>query len=102
MRRCMINSKICQKNECIIFVFVRLDMAYWEKARIVFRKKLCPLRKTQIVYKLGSLAFSFLPGIVADRVGSYVPTYYMFAVFSVFIALMISVIYRRVRPKNMW
>lgn len=60
------------------------------------------LRKTQIVYKLGSLAFSFLPGIVADNVGSYVPTYYMFAVFSVFIAVMISVIYRHVRAKNMW
>ena len=62
----------------------------------------CTLRKTQILYKLGSLAFSFLPGVVADRVGSYVPTYYMFAAFSVFIAVLISVIYRRVRPKNMW
>ena len=60
------------------------------------------LRKTQIIYKLGSLAFSFLPGVVADSVGSYVPTYYMFVVLSVMIAVMILMIYRRVRPRNMW
>ncbi len=53
-------------------------------------------RKIQIVYKLGSLGFSVLPGILADATGSYVPSYYMYVVFTVISAGMMLAVYRKV------
>ena len=38
------------------------------------------VRRLQVCYALGSLLFSWMPGILADRTGSYVPAYIIFTV----------------------
>lgn len=55
----------------------------------------------QACYAAGSLVFSPLPGMIADRnEGSYVPAFAMFAVMAVLILLSIQLIYRRSAKKN--
>jgi sugar phosphate permease len=53
------------------------------------------VRRLQVCYALGSLLFSGMPGILADRFGSYIPAYGIFTV-QIAVALVFVVIsYRR-------
>lgn len=50
----------------------------------------------QAVYAAGTLLFSSLPGMIADRAGgSYVPAYMLFALFAAVIFTLIQLAYRR-------
>lgn len=42
------------------------------------------VQRFQLCYAIGGLAFSFMPGMVADLTGSYAPAYVIFALFGVF------------------
>ena len=46
-------------------------------------------------YMLGSLATGPLPGLAADRLGSYVPAYLLFALMLLMAALLVQGVYRR-------
>ena len=48
----------------------------------------------QLCYAIGGLAFSFVPGMVADLTGSYAPVYVIFALFGVFSILTVQSTYR--------
>lgn len=48
----------------------------------------------QLCYALGSLSFSFMPGVLADLTGSYAPAYAVFFVFGVLAILPVQSIYR--------
>lgn len=41
------------------------------------------VKRIQIVYMLGSVAFGGVPGIIADRMGSYWPAYGLMTIFAV-------------------
>lgn len=54
------------------------------------------VRRFQIGYAAGTLVFSSLPGILADRFGgSYIPAYAFFVFCTVFVILAIQYIYRQ-------
>ena len=54
------------------------------------------IRRFQVGYAAGGLAFSTLPGLLADRFGgSYVPAYIFFTACAVFSVFAIQLIYRR-------
>lgn len=46
------------------------------------------VRKLQIAYMLGTVVFSTVPGILADRLGSYVPGYYLLTAVALAAALL--------------
>ena len=41
------------------------------------------VRKLQIMYACGALAFSNMPGIIADHLGGYIPAYMLFSLMTV-------------------
>ena len=53
------------------------------------------LQSMQIIYMGGTLVFSPVPGIIADKTGTYVPAYALFLVFAVGCMLIIQTIYRK-------
>lgn len=53
------------------------------------------LKNYQLAYALGGLVSSAVPGILADRTGSYLPSYILFFIFSIAIFLLIVPVYRR-------
>lgn len=53
------------------------------------------LRLFQTGYGVGALAFSFLPGLVADISGSYAPSYLIFLAIGAFSLLVVQGTYRR-------
>ena len=59
------------------------------------------VRRFQLGYSAGCLAFSSLPGILADRSGgSYVPAYALFFVFSVLVITALQLVFIRVRKRR--
>ena len=52
------------------------------------------VQRFQLCYAIGGLAFSFMPGMVADLTGSYAPAYVIFAPFGVFSILTLQSTYR--------
>lgn len=51
------------------------------------------VRSITTVYTFGMLVFGPVPGILADRTGSYVPGYSVFAVFSLVMAVLVQGVY---------
>ncbi len=61
------------------------------------------IRLFQTLYSVGTLVFSPLPGIIADRDGgSYVLSYAVFAVLAVYILFAVQYCYRKSRRKNFY
>ncbi|MBQ3010078.1 MAG: MFS transporter [Oscillospiraceae bacterium] len=59
------------------------------------------VRRFQVYYGAGTLMFSSLPGILADRFGgSYVPAYLFFVACTVYIVFAIGWVYRHALPMN--
>ena len=59
------------------------------------------VRKLQIAYTLGTVVFSTVPGILADKFGSYVPSYYILALVALTAAfLQQSALLRRERKRR--
>lgn len=59
------------------------------------------IRRFQIGYAAGTLVFSSLPGILADRFGgSYIPAYIFFAFCAVFVVLSVQWTYRQLSREN--
>lgn len=59
------------------------------------------IRRFQLGYAAGTLVFSSLPGILADRFGgSYVPAYIFFTVCAVFVVLSVQWLYRTTGAKK--
>ena len=55
----------------------------------------------QALYSAGSLTFSSLPGIMADRFGgSYVPSYALFTVFAVYVIFAVQFLYIRIEKQR--
>lgn len=52
------------------------------------------LKNYQLAYTLGGLMSSAVPGILADKTGSYLPSYILFFIFSIAIFLFIVPVYR--------
>ena len=52
------------------------------------------VQQFQLCYALGSLVFSFMPGMFADLTGSYAPAYAAFFAFSVFALATVQSTYR--------
>ena len=52
------------------------------------------VRHMQITYAAGAMAFASVPGIIADKTGSYTPYYGIFAVLTFFAAICIVIAYR--------
>ena len=56
------------------------------------------VRRIQIIYMLGSMAYGVVPGIIADHTGTYVPAYLLVTIFAAAAAFLIQpVLYRRQR-----
>ena len=52
------------------------------------------VRRLQVVYAAGALAFASIPGILADRFGSYIPAYLLFSSLLIVTLLFIWLSYR--------
>ena len=60
------------------------------------RRRLCrAVRSINIAYTVGVLVFGPMPGILADRLGSYVPAYGLFVLFSGATLLLVQRTYTR-------
>ena len=60
------------------------------------------IQRFQILYSLGSLIFSPIPGIIADAAGgSYVPVYVMFSVMALIIVSAVQICIARVRKRRL-
>ena len=55
------------------------------------------LRLFQMGYGAGALVFSFMPGMIADRCGSYAPAYIVFLAFGVFSLATVQNTYRKIK-----
>ena len=53
------------------------------------------VRSFNMAYTLGSLAFGPVPGLIADRFGSYVPAFVVFLVIFIIAAVMLQTLYHR-------
>lgn len=52
------------------------------------------VRKMQLCYAAGAMVFASVPGIMADRLGGYIPVYAVFAALAVVSLLCLIVVYR--------
>lgn len=50
------------------------------------------VRRIQIVYMLGSMCFGSVPGMIADKTGSYIPAYLLMALFAAAAALLVQTV----------
>lgn len=55
------------------------------------------VQRFQTAYSIGALVFSPVPGMAADRFGSYLPAYVLFTVQAVVILVILQLAYRRAR-----
>lgn len=55
------------------------------------------VKRFQIAYMLGALAFGTVPGMIADATGSYVPAYVILSVFAAASMALVQLSYRRIR-----
>ena len=58
------------------------------------------VRRLQVIYAGGALAFASVPGILADHLGGYIPAYLLFAVLIGLSLLGIALSYRAARQNN--
>ena len=55
------------------------------------------VRRLQVIYAGGALVFAGVPGILADRLGGYIPAYLMFSGFLAAALVCIALAYRETR-----
>ena len=58
------------------------------------------VQRMQFCYALGTLLFSTMPGMIADRFGSYVPAYVIFLAFCVTALIIVQCSYRMIARKE--
>lgn len=56
------------------------------------------LRRFQVIYAGGALAFSSVPGILADHLGGYIPAYILFSLLLTLALCFLGASYRRSQP----
>lgn len=58
------------------------------------------VRRLQVIYAGGALLLASIPGILADRFGSYIPAYILFSVFLALALVFIALSYREDRKRG--
>ena len=69
--------------------------AVWAKDLVSDTDYAATVRAITTAYTLGMLVFGPIPGIMADRFGSYVPAYLLFALFHLILTALIQGVYHR-------
>lgn len=57
------------------------------------------VRKMQLIYAAGAMVFASVPGIMADHLGGYIPTYTLFGSLTIVTAICLTAVYKRRMPK---
>ena len=71
-----------------------VGLSVWAAAFSCAERRAQSVQRFQLCYAIGGLAFSFMPGMVADLTGSYAPAYVIFAPFGVFSILTVQSTYQ--------
>lgn len=86
----------------ITFLFLGMGLALASVGLSIMASDFCQvgnyatvLKNYQLSYALGGLVSSAVPGMLADRTGSYLPSYILFFIFSIALFLFIIPVYRR-------
>ena len=86
----------------ITFLFLGMGLALASVGLSIMASDFCQvgnyatvLKNYQLSYALGGLVSSAVPGMLADRTGSYLPSYILFFILSIALFLLISPVYRR-------
>lgn len=74
-----------------------VGLSVWAEAFTTPERYGATLRLFQLGYGVGSLVFSFVPGLFADRFGSYAPAYLMFLLLAVLSIAVVQNTYRKVK-----
>ena len=53
----------------------------------------------QLIYAAGAMVFASVPGIMADHLGGYIPTYALFGSLTIVTAICLTIVYKRRMPK---
>ena len=86
----------------ITFLFLGMGLALASVGLSIMASDFCQvgnyatvLKNYQLSYALGGLVSSAVPGMLADRTGSYLPSYILFYILSIALFLFIIPVYRR-------
>ena len=86
----------------ITFLFLGMGLALASVGLSIMASDFCQvgnyatvLKNYQLSYALGGLVSSAVPGMLADRTGSYLPSYILFFILSIALVLFIIPVYRR-------
>ena len=86
----------------ITFLFLGMGLALASVGLSIMASDFCQvgnyatvLKNYQLSYALGGLVSSAVPGMLADRTGSYLPSYILFFILSIALFLFIIPVYRR-------
>ena len=86
----------------ITFLFLGMGLALASVGLSIMASDFCQvgnyatvLKNYQLSYALGGLVSSAVPGMLADRTGSYLPSYILFFILSIALFLFIMPVYRR-------
>ena len=86
----------------ITFLFLGMGLALASVGLSIMASDFCQvgnyatvLKNYQLSYALGGLVSSVVPGMLADRTGSYLPSYILFFILSIALFLFIIPVYRR-------
>ena len=86
----------------ITFLFLGMGLALDSVGLSIMASDFCQvgnyatvLKNYQLSYALGGLVSSAVPGMLADRTGSYLPSYILFFILSIALFLFIIPVYRR-------
>ena len=86
----------------ITFLFLGMGLARASVGLSIMASDFCQvgnyatvLKNYQLSYALGGLVSSAVPGMLADRTGSYLPSYILFFILSIALFLFIIPVYRR-------
>ena len=86
----------------ITFLFLGMGLALASVGLSIMASDCCQvgnyatvLKNYQLSYALGGLVSSAVPGMLADRTGSYLPSYILFFILSIALFLFIIPVYRR-------
>lgn len=86
----------------IAFLFLGMGLALASVGLSIMASDFCQvgnyatvLKNYQLSYALGGLVSSAVPGMLADRTGSYLPSYILFFILSIALFLFIIPVYRR-------
>ncbi len=91
------STAICVLNVLLLgigYPIATIGQAIWAgdlASRAEFSKV---VRRLQVIYSAGSLIFSSVPGILADRFGSYTPAFIVFATCGALSVLFLSISYK--------